>query len=185
MRNAALNGRRYRTRCRRSRTKIYKSAIRSLCILSIFTEVLKCQVDSGSIIVADPPAFEDAYRQEREFYHSSQISEARAELPRASVTEAAKLKGKIASARRQQTIFYGRKPFVTLSGLKMRRANSVIEQMVTEPTQVQNGLIDYWRPIYNAKPFNTQAINKLLGIFGRQCGHLFEFSAGYPRRAPH
>ena len=53
----------------------------------------------------DPPAFEEAYRIEREYYHSNQIAEAKSLLPSATLTDAAKLKGKIASARRQQTTF--------------------------------------------------------------------------------
>ena len=95
----------------------------------------------------DPPAFEEVYRIEREFYHSKQISDAKSLLPRATITEAAKLKGKIASARRQQTTFYGKTLFVNLKGLKVRRANSVIEDIVTDAKPVQDGLIDYWRPL--------------------------------------
>ena len=79
----------------------------------------------------DPPAFEEVYRVEKEFYHSQQISNAKSLLPRATITEAAKLKGKIAPARKQQTTFYGKTPFVNL-GLKTRRANSVIEDIVTD-----------------------------------------------------
>ena len=85
---------------------------------------------SCRVIVLDPPALEEAYRIEREYYHGNQILDAKAALPNASVTEAAKLKGKIAAARRQQTSFFGKKPFVNLVGLKLKRPDSIIEDIV-------------------------------------------------------
>ena len=104
-----------------------------------------------------------------------QISEAKALLPQASISVSAKLKGKIASARRQQTVFYGKKQFVNLSGLKIKRTNSLIEDIVTDPRAVQKGLIHYWKPIYSAKPQSEPDLHKLLGVFSRQMGHSFSF----------
>ena len=95
----------------------------------------------GKIVVLNPPSFEEAYRVERQYYHSRQITDAKSQLPSAKLTEAAKLKGKIASARRQQTTFFGKKPFVNLKGLKIKRPNSIVEQIVTEPADIQRGLI--------------------------------------------
>ena len=124
------------------------------------------------------------YRAERDFYHSKQISDAKSLLPKATVAGAAKLKGKIASARRQQTTLFGKKPFVNLKGLKIKRANSVIEDIVTDPKPVQKGLIDYWKPIYTAKPQRKPDLKKLLGIFSRQMGHTFSFdSIGLPEES--
>ena len=50
----------------------------------------------NSVIILDPPALEEAYSIEREYYHNWQILDAKAAFPNASVTETAKLKGKIA-----------------------------------------------------------------------------------------
>ena len=130
---------------------------------------------SGKIVVLDPPSFEEAYRIEREFYHSNQIAEAKAKLPSATLTDSAKLKGKIASARRQQTTFFGKKPFVNLKGLKIKKPNSVIEEIVTESSAVQKGLTDYWRPIYSVKTAASSQLEKLLSIFSRQVGPLLTF----------
>ena len=122
----------------------------------------------GKIVDLNPPSFEEAYRVERQYYHSWQITDAKSQLPSAKLTEAAKLKGKIASARRQQTTFFGKKHFVNLKGLKIRRPNSIVEQIVTEPADIQDGLIDYWKPIYSAKPQQRPDLSeKLLGIFSR------------------
>ena len=79
------------------------------------------------------------------------------------MTETAKLKGRIASARRQQTSFYSKKPFVNLVGLKLKRPDSVIEDIVADPAPVQNGLVSYRGLIYSAKPQNSAAIMKILG----------------------
>ena len=67
------------------------------------------RIQDNRVCIIDPPALEEAYRVEREFYHGNQILDARAAFPNASVTEAAKLKGKIASARRRQISFFGKK----------------------------------------------------------------------------
>ena len=80
--------------------------------------------------------------EQREFHHGQQISEAKAKLPAASLPDSAKLKGKIAAAERQQPIFFGKKPYVKLVGLKLKRPNSVIEYLVTEDSEMQSGFID-------------------------------------------
>ena len=98
-------------------------------------------------------------------------------LPSANLTDAAKLKGKIASARRQQTTYYGKKPFVNLKGLKIKQPNSIVEEIVTEPTAVQKWLTDYWRPIYSAKTPGSSQLQKLLGIFSRQVGPSLTFAS--------
>ena len=85
----------------------------------------------------DPLAFEEIYRVEKECYQDQDIASAMAELPGASITEAAKLKGKIRSARRQQTLWWPRKPSIELHGLKMRRPDSIEEDLITEALQVR------------------------------------------------
>ena len=107
-------------------------------------------VVDNRVIILDPPALEAAYRVEREYYHNNQILDAKAAFPNASGTETAKLKGKIASARRQQTSSFGTKPFVNVVGLKLKRPDSIIEDIVTELASVQNGLISYWGLICSA-----------------------------------
>ena len=134
------------------------------------------QIQDNTVII-DPPALEEAYRVEREYYHSNQILDARAAFPNASVTEAAKLKGKIASARRQQTTFFGKKPFVNLVGLKLKRPDSVVEEIVTDPDLVQGGLISYWGPMYIAKPQNSAAILKILGVYSRHIAPTLHFDS--------
>ena len=91
------------------------------------------------------------------------------------MTEAAKLKGKIASARRQQTSFFGKKPFVNLVGLKLRRQGTIEEEIVTDPARVQGGLISHWGPIYIAKPQNSAAIIKILGVYSRHVAPTLHF----------
>ena len=59
------------------------------------------QIIEGKVSCIDPPAFDEIYKVEKEYYHNQNILAATAALPGAGITEAAKLKGKIISARRQ------------------------------------------------------------------------------------
>ena len=104
-----------------------------------------------------------------------QIFDAKADLPPASVTESAKLKSRIVTARRQQTTFFGKMPFVNLVGLKFKRPDSIIEDIVIDSAPIQKGLISYWGLIYFAKPQNTAALMKVLGVYSRQVAHTFHF----------
>ena len=70
----------------------------------------------GKIVVLDPPSFEETYRVERLYYHTRQISDAKSQLPSANLAEAAKLQGKIASARRQQTFLLWKETFCESEG---------------------------------------------------------------------
>ena len=68
-----------------------------------------------------------------------------------------------------------------MKGLKIRKASSIVEEIVTESNAVQKGLTEYWRPIYSAKTIGSSQIQKLLGIFSRQVGASFTFdSIGLP-----
>ena len=66
---------------------------------------------------------------------------------------------------------------MNLKGLKIKKPNCIAEQIVTEPAAIQKGLIEYWKPIYTAKTYGVDRINKLLAIFRRQVGSDFTFSS--------
>ena len=68
------------------------------------TAVLCLEIINKVVISEDPQASEEIYRTGKEYYQEQTISSATADLPGASLTEAAKLKGKIKSAKRQQTL---------------------------------------------------------------------------------
>ena len=51
----------------------------------------------------------------------------------------------------------------------------IIEEIVTEPASVQNGLISYWGPIYIAKPQNSAAMKKILGVYARHVAPTLHF----------
>ena len=135
------------------------------------------QIQDNRVCIINPPVLEEAYRVEREYYLGNRINEARSALPRASITEAAKLKGKISAARRQQTTFFAKKPFVNLVGLRIKRPGSIIEDIVTDPIPIQRGLISYWGPIYIAKPQNSAAIQKLLDVYSRHVAPTLHFDS--------
>ena len=135
------------------------------------------RIQDNRVCIINPPALEEAYRVEREYYLGNRILEARAAYPNASVTEAAKLKGKVAAARRQQTSSFSKKPFVNLVGLKLKRPGSIIEEIVIDPIAIQRGLISYWGHIYIAKPQNSAAITKLLGVYSRHVAPTFHFES--------
>ena len=97
--------------------------------------------------------------------------DAKAALPAASVIKSAKLKSKLASARRQQTTFVGKKCFVNLVGLKFKRPDSMIEDIVTDSAPFQKGLISHWGLICVAKPQDTAALISHGGL--QQAGRIF------------
>ena len=135
------------------------------------------QIQDNRVCIINPPVLEEAYRVEREYYLGNRINEARSALPRASITEAAKLKGKISAARRQQTTFFAKKPFVNLVGLRIKRPGSISEEIVTDPISIQRGLISYWGPIYIATPQNSAAMHKLLDVYCRHVAPTLHFDS--------
>ena len=67
--------------------------------------------------------------------------------------------------------------FVNLVGLKLKRPGSIIEDIVADSAQVQNGLISYWGLIYIAKPQNSAAMAKLLGVYSRHAAPTLHFDS--------
>ena len=74
------------------------------------------------------------------------------------------------------TLFWPRRPFIALQGLRVRRAGEAVEELITDNVAVQSALVDYWRPVYSAKVTNADSIAKLLGYYQRNQQHLFNFS---------
>ena len=122
---------------------------------------LHLQIVDGSVSCLDPPSFEELYREEKEHYHSQNISRATEALQGANILDTAKLKGKMRAARRQMTVFWPRRPFISLQGLRIRRPESAVEELVTDNAAVQSALVTAWRPVYSARPTNADSIAKL------------------------
>ena len=89
---------------------------------------LHLQIVDGSVSCLDPPSFEELYREEKEHYHSQNISKATEALQGANILDTAKLKGKMRAARRQMTVFWPRRPFISLQGLRVRKPGSITEE---------------------------------------------------------
>ena len=138
--------------------------------------ILHLQIIDGKVSCLDPPSFEELYREEKEYYHSQNIARATESLQGASILDTAKLKGKIRAARRQMTVFWPRRPFITLQGLRIRRPGQAVEQLVTDNAAVQSALVNAWRPVYTARATNADSTAKLLGYYQRNQRHLFNFS---------
>ena len=148
-----------------------KNLIESYEIVEQYIEII-----SGQVTCEDPIAFEEIYRSEKEYFQEKAIANATAELPGASITESAKLKSKIRSARRQQTLWWPRKPFIKLQGLRVRKPDTVEEILITENSEVQKSLVHCWKPVYAHKDTNDDLTAKLLGIYRRKQSSLFQFS---------
>ena len=81
-------------------------------------------------------AFEEVHRAERFVYPGQQASEVKAQLLLAFVSKAARFKGEIPVARKQQSMFFCREPAVKLAGLGMKHPSSVIEELAAEASEV-------------------------------------------------
>ena len=72
---------------------------------------------------------------------------------------------------------FRRTHFVNLKGLKIKKPNTIVEEIVTESAAVQKGLTDYWRPVYSAKTLGSTQLQKLLGMFSRKVGPSLTFDS--------
>ena len=120
-------------------------------------------IDAGSVIAHSYETFENIFGDFFKVYHRSEVVELQHAIAiESSLTLKKQLKSRLQCARRMQGIFWPTGKRLKLAGIK------VGDNVVTSARGTQEALISHWKPIYEKKPCDTAAANKLLQVYSNR-----------------
>ena len=145
---------------------------------------------NGQVTHINPGHFSSAFNEVHSKFYQSQIKDLRSQSSNAtSVNVKKQLKSRINCYQRLQGVFWPSGKRLSVTGIRISRIQSSerllvmppppqgvgSSEVVHSPDEIQQALIEYWRPVYSVKPMDMNKAEQFLKMYVRRNKHLFEF----------
>ena len=119
--------------------------------------------------------FDVAFNEVHAKYHRDNIRHMNLQSASSSSANFRKqIKSRVQCSRRLQSIYWPTGKRLSVTGIKLIGSEGS-SSVVSTPLAIQTGLKGYWSPVYADKPGDKDKAKKVLDLYAKRCGHLFEF----------